>query len=445
LSLAKSISDFFIKFDLVNFCDRILPKSRLHKLSNGECFLALCLCGFSVYDKALYGVSEILKGLPINEFFKGAKEYVYFNDDVLGRFMEAVQNFGSSEFFLLTISHIRDILLKSQGKEHPGGITGHGPHSTHHVRHEPYETPEHNNAIRLFACKLLEKVMGEGQKSLNLDEYYDAKTKEVFLKCLLSLSAGLEKEDGFHLIFNESQYDPSLMDLKATWICPVPRFHESLGQFRSLQIPAEKPLGKSQYTLHEVKSTLGNEPINFIIIQPYLGAKEKDQLIKKHQNQVKRLAQEDLRKLCKEGFETENEAWEASQRFLQKWEIFFFDKILVEPKAKHIPGKLGRPKLHEKRSKLFHIKTNLIINEEAYAREKIALGRVFLATNDFTTPKEKLVAIWEDSKPFQRPFHYLEDKFFLTSNFKIRKEKRRDGFSSILSLMVIMQSYLAVQ
>jgi hypothetical protein len=100
------IVTFFKHYGISQFVDQLLPKDREHNVTNGECLLSLMLVGFSFFRRALYTVNDEMKQFPLFYFFGRDIDYSDFNDDVLGRFFEAICDFGPSEFFVRVVDHI---------------------------------------------------------------------------------------------------------------------------------------------------------------------------------------------------------------------------------------------------------------------------------------------------------------------------------------------------
>ncbi|MDR1677849.1 MAG: IS1634 family transposase, partial [Deltaproteobacteria bacterium] len=167
IGITGIIATLFKELGIIQFVDSLIPKERKHKVTHGEYFLALLLVSFSLESRALYSVSEQLRKLPLQLLFGRDISYLDFNDDVLGKFLEAIFNFGTKAFFWRFTSHIQQQLpdLYDMSKLH-GDTTNFGVHGKYEQEPEApfkitYGHPKDGrNRLKLFTLFLLTDANG---------------------------------------------------------------------------------------------------------------------------------------------------------------------------------------------------------------------------------------------------------------------------------------------
>jgi transposase len=75
-------------------------------MTHGESFLLLSLLSFTQDRRTLYNMKDHFSKMPLHLFFNSDIDINYFNDDVLARFLEAINDYGPSEFFLRVVIHM---------------------------------------------------------------------------------------------------------------------------------------------------------------------------------------------------------------------------------------------------------------------------------------------------------------------------------------------------
>jgi transposase len=100
------VSSFIDQTELVQFVDTLLPKDREHNITNGEAFKFLTLSSFTQYRRSLYSLAQHMSMTPLFLFFNKNINIIDLNDDLLGRFLEAIDDYGPSAFFLRIVQYL---------------------------------------------------------------------------------------------------------------------------------------------------------------------------------------------------------------------------------------------------------------------------------------------------------------------------------------------------
>lgn len=93
------VAGIYDELGVARVVDSCLPKNRLHRVDNGVVLKALILNGLGFVERRLYMFPEYLEDLAIDRLLGNGVSAKDFNDDVIGRFLDSVRSFGSTELF----------------------------------------------------------------------------------------------------------------------------------------------------------------------------------------------------------------------------------------------------------------------------------------------------------------------------------------------------------
>lgn len=98
LGLIYSVID---KIGLIDKVDKFLPVSSKHgaKVTMGQRVAAMILNGLGFIDDRLYMFPEFLENKPVDRFFGPQVTADQFNDDALGRCLDAISAYGVTKLF----------------------------------------------------------------------------------------------------------------------------------------------------------------------------------------------------------------------------------------------------------------------------------------------------------------------------------------------------------
>lgn len=112
------VADKIESLGLIELIDRRLPVSEEHgsKVTHGERVAAMIFNGLGFIDSRLYLFPEFLSDKPLDRLFNRSVKPEWFNDDVLGRCLDTISDYGSNKLFTelsLHIGQTRGLLGKS--------------------------------------------------------------------------------------------------------------------------------------------------------------------------------------------------------------------------------------------------------------------------------------------------------------------------------------------
>lgn len=112
------VADKIDELNLIGLIDQRLPISSAHgaKVSHGERVAAMIYNGLGFIDSRLYLFPKFLEDKAIDRLFDRDLDVSYFNDDALGRCLDAISEYGSTKLFTeiaFIVGQKKDLLGKS--------------------------------------------------------------------------------------------------------------------------------------------------------------------------------------------------------------------------------------------------------------------------------------------------------------------------------------------
>ena len=86
------------KIGLIKKIDERLPLNK-SKTTMGQRVAAMIFNGLGFIDDRLYMFPQFLENKPVDRLFEGAVKAEYFNDDALGRCLDAIHDYGETKLF----------------------------------------------------------------------------------------------------------------------------------------------------------------------------------------------------------------------------------------------------------------------------------------------------------------------------------------------------------
>ena len=93
------VAGIFDELGIGEVIDRALPKTRQHKISHSAIIKAMTLNGLGFVESRLYFYSNFFIGLPTERLLGEGISPSDLNDDALGRTLDAIFRYGSTELF----------------------------------------------------------------------------------------------------------------------------------------------------------------------------------------------------------------------------------------------------------------------------------------------------------------------------------------------------------
>ena len=225
------IADKVHDIGLIDLIDTRLPVSQRHgsKVTHGERLAAMLYNGLGFYDHRLYLFSNFLQSKPLDKLFKRPLESSWFNDDALGRCLDAIAAYGCTKLFTelcLSIGKSRG-LLGNQFHLDTTTLTVYGDYD-----HESYEGSKpalgysKSGQSRFKQMILLLATTGASHFPISMEAHSGNVSDKVSLPAaarrIKSVCAGLQGSDDFIYVADSAIYSALVEAGDMRWITRVP-------------------------------------------------------------------------------------------------------------------------------------------------------------------------------------------------------------------------------
>ena len=99
LSHLGLVSGTFDELGIADLIDTTIPKNRNHNLSHSAVIKAMCLNGLGFNESRLYLYADYFENLPTERLLGEGIFPEHINDDVLGRTLDKIYEYGCTELF----------------------------------------------------------------------------------------------------------------------------------------------------------------------------------------------------------------------------------------------------------------------------------------------------------------------------------------------------------
>jgi transposase len=449
---------FINKLKLVERIDARLPISKNHGaiLSHGQCVKAMIICGLGFTQSPIYLCHHFFENKALSVLFGEGVKHEHFNDDALGRTLDAIYAYGVTELFAeianeiaqefmpvikrqrvhldttsLKLSGNYDVNTEDEGDKKQPSRPMHG----HSKDHRPDLKQVMLSLTVTGPANLplwIEGLNGNSQDKTNFHQT---------LARIQKFRAELEKSPDILVIADSALYvHDKLMNSYYTWLTRVPE-----------SVKVAKQLVTSEDDIF-AWSALGNGYKGVWLGQDDRGMRQHWGLIyseQAHKRETATLdrriekalltAEKEAKKLKKEPFTCEKDGQRAAIAFGKKRKYHKINYQLI-PVSK-FTGR-GRPKADEKPSIVsYQLHITLEACEEKQRPSRNKLGRFILSTNDLNNQNmdlATLLASYKEQQGVERGFRFIKDPQFHLNSIFLKKPERINALMMIMTLCLMV-------
>ena len=447
LGLVAGICD---ELGIVELINKLIPQDTEKRIVSAEqAVKAMILNGLGFANQALYLSELFFRDKPLGRLLGEGIEAKYLNDDMLGRTLDAIYEYGPSElYWLIALSVVRQLGLLCR--------FGHLDSSSFHVdgQYNSGASPEegvihitqgYSRDHRPDLNQVVLQLLVEHQAGIPLQMQAlsgNSSDKESFRE---KVTAHIEQMRGSlgieYLIADSALYSAENLKALSTikWITRVP---ETLGLAHDvIEVLAPVLMRDTSQTAHRSFETEyeGLRQRWVVIFSPdaYQRARKTgdQQFLKQSSAECK-----DFDQLRKQAFACEADARQALAYFTKKLKV----SAVHDAEIKAIPRFKGRGRPAEGRKPDgfdYHIEGAMASNVQEHLRRLQRKSCFILASNELDSAllsDKELIAAYKDQQKVERGFRFLKDPLFMASTLFLKSPKR------IMALMMVMTLSLLV-
>jgi transposase len=454
------ISTFFHLFNLIDFVDTLLPKSRDQKVSPGESFLFLSLLSFALDQRTSYNMTDILRHAPIFLFFKRDIDINDFNDDALGRFFEAINNYGTSAFFLRIVHH-----LSSQLPELIKFDKLHTNIANFTVYDEFLDFLPDDSSDKIL--KIFKIVHGHSEDKINYLEYLslglitNSLGAPVFIKPLsgncsdnkdlnllirefatLNKQLFLDNLSSIYIADADFYSEKNITDFPTYFITRVPETIDECKQLKYSNVTMTTFNDDPRYSFHLTTSHYAGIEQHWLLVHSTeMDIKQRATFERRLENELAASASA-LKILETRSFTNAQDARKGAEFWISKRKRLKFEALEIVEETKSINKKKGRPKTSDIVDKSFFIRGKLCFNTELIEKEKLSLGRFVLATTQLQLTPLDILKYYKEKSKVENCLRFIQSNDLWFSEALLKNMERIQGLGCFISLITLISSVL---
>jgi len=441
------VAGIFDELDIAGIIDSAIPKNRDHNIPHSTVIKAMCLNGLGFNESRLYLYSKYFENLPTERLLGDGVLPKHLNDDVFGRTLDRIYEYGCTELF-------NQIVSESMNRVSFGAHVLHTDTTNFSLRGDyensdpdprtieiTYGHPKDNRwDLKRFVLSMVCNQQGIPLFVKTLSG--NASDKKTLVQTVKKIQKSLKLSDKVYHIADSAIYsEDNITELgeRTLWVTRVPATITEVKDLLGADIELES-CTDSRYSYHEVKSSYGGIAQKWALIQSEEMKKRKEKTFDKNLEKDRKAAQRSLNKLKKTEYACYEDAKRAANTWLSKHQRYQFEKLSIEAKSRRMNGKRGRPKNGEVLETYYSVKAEIVVDEQVIAREREKLGKFVLATNDLHLTADEILSYYKSQSTVERGFRFLKDKSFHVSEVYLKKESRIEALAMIMVLCLFIYS-----
>jgi transposase len=442
---------------LVERVDQLLPKSvDQQKVSNGQALKAMIINGLGFTQRALYLMPQFFQNKPVERLIGAGVEAAHLNDDLLGRVLDAIADYGVDSFYSqLSLSAVMRLGLDCR--------RGHLDSSTFHV--DGQYNSDHPPKTDSDVIHITKGYSRDHRPDLNQVTLQLICESEAGIPLLMKpLSGNSDDKTDFRVTINhhieQLRSDVDLQYLVAdSALYTVETLPQLVGVDWITRVP--ESIKAAQTAIHTHAATLMRDPATLSmqaiasdyadISQRWLvvySPEARQRALKTLNRQMLKQSQQEYRAfqaLCQATFACQADAEKA----LLNWQKIQKVTVLSEPSFTLEPrfNRRGRPTAGAQPD--YHlVRINAMIATEikCYQKRLQRKSCFILASNmqdQATLTNEDLLTHYKEQQTVERGFRFLKDPQFMAATLFLKSVKRIMALTAVMTLCLLV--YAALQ
>jgi len=431
---------------IVDLINARLPKLRHHKLTHGDVVLAIIINGLGFTQRRLYLFPAYFENKAVRRIFGKDIAAEDFTDDVVGRTLDAIKEYGPEKLFQEIISKV---FLTTRLGYHRIHLD-----TTNFSVHGAYDTTSDEATITIekgypkdgrwelnrFGIGLVVNQIGVPLFMQLLSG--NSNDKVVLPDMLDRFRSQVEFSEPLYCIADSAFYTEKTISRLSERVFFITLVPGTVGEQQELlrQDLSFTPTTDPRYSYYETESMYGGVHQKQVVFLSEESRKKEEKTLEKHRVKEEKKIAKGLIKLENRKFACEKDAVNESNRWIKTHPHYEFDTLDTIARKKRKCGGRGRPKKDEETETIFSISASIKLKETAWVAERNALGRFVLVTNDLSLSPENLLACYKDQGVIERGFRFIKDKSFAISDVFLKKVGRIEALGMMMVIMLAVYS-----
>lgn len=280
------------KMGLLTHIDERLPKLRHHKLTHGDVVLAIILNGLGFTQRRLYLFPAYFQNKAVVRIFRKDVNPEDFNDDVIGRTLDAIKEYGPERLFLEILSQVflkaklgyQIIHLDTTNFSVHGAYANNTDEAT--ISIEKGYPKDGRWELNRFGIGLIVNQIGIPLFMQLLSGSDNDKT--VLPEMLSRFRSQVEFSEPLYCIADSALYTENTIKRLAEKVFFITLVPGTIGEQQELlrrNLPLT-PMSDPRYSYYETESRYGGVLQKWVVFQSEESRKKQEKTLKKHQDKV---------------------------------------------------------------------------------------------------------------------------------------------------------------
>lgn len=429
--------------------DRVLPKTRHHKLPHSIAVKAMVLNALAFSGQRLYMYTNFFKTVPVEHLLGKGISADDLTDDVLGRTLDAIHEYGAAKLY--------NEITNSIMQQHSLGTELIHVDTTNFSVHGKYEcdAPDSTDSIKITyghakdGRKDLKRfVLGLVANQFGIPlftEAYDGNKsdKKTLIEMIKKTQKSINLDGQTIWIADSAMYTAENIQELGTdtlWITHAP---ETINEIKALlNADIEMTPGKDpRYAFHATELTHGGIPQRGVVVWSEEMQKRQEKTFDRMIQTKTDEAIKDLNKIASEPFVCVPDAENRLKKWRSEHPLHRLKDEKVSLKSTKIEKKRGRPKKGEQLETRYFIEAEVELDNDSVLRKRQKLGRFVLASNKIDLDGETILANYKGQQKVEHGFRFLKDKCFHVAEIYLKKEERIESLSMIMVLTLLIYAF----
>lgn len=443
------VAGIFDDLKIAEVIDRALPKQGSRNLPHSITTKAMILNGLGFTHQRLYLFPNFFMTIPTEKLLGEGITPSDLNDDVVGRTLDAIYEYGPTELFNeITLQVMKNFSLGTQLIH---------VDTTNFSVHGKYENdaPDGTDSIRITfghakdgRTDLKRFVLGLVTNQFGLPLYTEAfsgneSDKKSIIEMIQKTQQAINLDDKNYWIADSALYTEDNVKLLGTerrWITRAPATLEEIDELLNDELdftPGTDP----RYAFYAADLNYGGIPQRAVVVRSDEKQKRDEQTFERKIQKETTQAEKDLRKLMSKKFVCIPDAENDAKIWASAHPHHLLKNLNVVQVAEKVEKKRGRPKKDEPLKVSFKIDAQIGLNDDALNDERKKFGRFVLVSNDTGLDPETMLNYYKGQQTVERGFRFLKDKCFHVSEVYLKKEERIEALAMIMVISLLIYSF----
>ncbi len=443
---------------IVEEIDKAISTDPRQKLTTGECFLAMIINGLGFTSRPLSLTPQYFRNKPVELLIKPGITADEINDDVLGRAMDTVFDYGCTTLFSriayqaikkfkvnTKFQHLDSTVMRVHGEYESQEAFGLSTDGEEQKLISFGRPKDGNQSLQQYLISMI--VTNDGGIPLLAQTVAGNEADQtLFRETLKKLKKEVKNntDETYHVADAALYSEKNVKELEESDVKFITHVPSKIKETQKLNLSISKKdmvdYDKG-YLIYETCSIYGMVKQRWLIVHSEKAFKKEYLSLMKNIREEQEEIKKAFNKLKTQSFSCEADALKEAKKIAQKSK--YQDFRSYEIKSKTLKEGKGRPKANAKLEVEYRISANAKLSLSKIRTAKNLKGRFILATNELDQEKissKELLSYYKDQQQVERGFRFLKDPLCMTNATFFKKTKRIVVLGMLMCLCLLVYS-----